>query len=190
MPILATTQSFIVGIHLLDPSVDDDYSTWPQDEFDTDLTNRLRRYSTTNINNKQLRATSWLERICIVNKWPVTFGSINRRTFSVGSCVLYRSPIDPDRLMAGRVIARANDRIYPSRPKEYANLNDWMGVEVERGHVWLESDSGDLVDSNLMASIPLGLVIGRVVSKPFDPQFNSTLITRSQLTRTVYRPSI
>ncbi|CAK9441486.1 uncharacterized protein LODBEIA_P53540 [Lodderomyces beijingensis] len=76
-----------------------------------------------------------------------------------GDIIMFRSPLDPDKLLTKRVIGVNGDRVYPKSPR-YPKSE----VKIPRNHLWVEGDNSfHSIDSNEFGPISKGLVVGKVV---------------------------
>lgn len=76
-----------------------------------------------------------------------------------GDIVMFRLPLDPEKLMTKRIVGVQGDLINP-RP-EYPRQK---ATRVGRNHLWVEGDNAfHSIDSNTFGAISLGLVVGKVV---------------------------
>eukprot|EP00158_Paraphelidium_tribonemae_P006791 Partr_v1_DN27975_c2_g1_i1_m11442 putative Mitochondrial inner membrane protease subunit len=122
--------------------------------------------------------------ICLVDKYTPAFV----KEYQLGELVIYRSPLDYHKLLSGRIVARAKDRIIPRDI-----YGEWR-VRIPDGHCWVEADdkSSDdkaiSMDSNILGPVALGLIVGRVISFPFSENRTAKPhITIDQLKRAQYR---
>ncbi|GEQ68753.1 hypothetical protein JCM33374_g2421 [Metschnikowia sp. JCM 33374] len=84
-------------------------------------------------------------------KWPTSL--------SRGDVVMFRSPEDPEKLVAKRVIGLQGDVILP-RSDQYPKKH----ALIPRNHLWVEGDNAfHSVDSNKFGPISQGLVVGKVM---------------------------
>ncbi|XP_023518168.1 mitochondrial inner membrane protease subunit 1-like [Cucurbita pepo subsp. pepo] len=84
--------------------------------------------------------------------WPEQVG--------VGDIVLVRSPENPRKVMAKRLMGMVGDSVtHVVDPKN----NDWCEtVVVPKGHVWIEGDNMyDPKDSRYFGAVPYGLLQGK-----------------------------
>ncbi|RPA94503.1 LexA/Signal peptidase [Choiromyces venosus 120613-1] len=85
-----------------------------------------------------------------------------------GQVVLYRSPMDPERVAVKRVVALEGD-VVVTRPVAGGGMGGEM-VRVEGGKVWVEGDEGFWsVDSNVYGAIPKALIEAKVTYVVWPP---------------------
>ncbi len=68
----------------------------------------------------------------------------------------YRSPTRPEILAVKRVIALEGDSVRTKSPYPFAE------ERVPPGHVWLEGDHAESIDSNTYGPVPVALLVGKV----------------------------
>lgn len=77
-----------------------------------------------------------------------------------GDVVMFRSPLDPEKLVTKRVVGLQGDVIIP-RKKSYPRSQ----ALIPRNHLWVEGDNAfHSIDSNDFGPISQGLIVGKVVS--------------------------
>lgn len=76
-----------------------------------------------------------------------------------GDVLVFRSPMDAERIMVKRVLATPGDTIKPRPTSTYPKKQ----VRIPPNHVWLEGDNIHSIDSNTFGPVSTGLVIGKAV---------------------------
>ncbi|KAI5956203.1 hypothetical protein KGF54_000678 [Candida jiufengensis] len=74
-----------------------------------------------------------------------------------GDIIMFRSPLDPEKLLTKRVIGVNNDIIFPKSTYPKSE------VKIPRNHYWVEGDNVHSIDSNEFGPISKGLVVGKVI---------------------------
>lgn len=101
------------------------------------------------------RTTTTTNDITLVQK----YGMKNPNSLSRGDVVLFRSPLDPEKILTKRVIGIGGDMI--NCTNKYPKPN----TRVPRNHLWVEGDNEfHSIDSNNFGPISQALVIGKVVN--------------------------
>ncbi|KAI3402498.2 hypothetical protein KGF56_004739 [Candida oxycetoniae] len=92
-----------------------------------------------------------------------------------GDIIMFRSPLDPEKLLTKRVIGVNGDHVHPRSPR-YPKSE----VKIPRNHLWVEGDNSfHSVDSNEFGPISKGLVVGKVVMVLWPPSRLGQDLTRS-----------
>lgn len=87
------------------------------------------------------------------------FGLKKKTSLSRGNIVLLRSPIEPESIIAKRIIGMEGDEI-----KTRYNLYIKDVEKISSNHLWVEGDNqAHSIDSNFFGPVSRGLVIGKVV---------------------------
>lgn len=87
------------------------------------------------------------------------FGMKNKENLYRGDIILFRSPIDPEKILTKRIVGLQGDSInclakYPKAT-----------TTIPRNHFWVEGDNEfHSIDSNNFGPISQALVIGKVIS--------------------------
>lgn len=107
--------------------------------------------------------------IVLVQKYNIkteaTSSTLNSSSIQHGDIIMFRSPMDPERLLTKRVIGVNGDTVQP-RKKSYPKKE----VKIPRGHFWVEGDNAmHSIDSNEFGPISRGLVVGKVVFVLWPP---------------------
>lgn len=76
-----------------------------------------------------------------------------------GDVLVFRSPMDAERIMVKRVLGTAGDTVRPRPTSTYPKKQ----VKIPANHVWLEGDNVHSIDSNTFGPVSTGLVIGKAV---------------------------
>lgn len=91
-----------------------------------------------------------------------------------GDVVMFRSPLNPEKLLTKRVVGLQGDVIMaksPPYPRDQAR--------IPRNHLWLEGDNAfHSVDSNTFGPVSQGLVVGKVVAVIWPPSRFGTDISQ------------
>mmetsp|Transcript_5587 Transcript_5587/g.5776 ORF Transcript_5587/g.5776 Transcript_5587/m.5776 type:complete len:165 (+) Transcript_5587:83-577(+) len=89
---------------------------------------------------------------------------ILHRSYQQGDVVISVCPYDPEKTICKRIVALPGDTVSVQK-KEYGQIRDTI-TTVPRGHVWLQGDNPlNSTDSRSYGSVPMGLILGRVVLK-------------------------
>lgn len=82
-----------------------------------------------------------------------------------GDVILFRSPLDPERILTKRIVALQGECVLPKSPP-YPKSQ----VTVPRNHFWVEGDNTmHSIDSNTFGPISQGLVVGRALLVVWPP---------------------
>lgn len=87
------------------------------------------------------------------------FGIKSPGKLAKGDIVVFKSPLNPEKLSVKRVVGLDGDKIATKLPfpKEYSI--------VLRNHIWVEGDNTfHSIDSNLFGAVSKGLVEGKVIA--------------------------
>lgn len=87
------------------------------------------------------------------------YGLKNKNNLSRGDIILFRSPIDPEKILTKRIIGLQGDSIncLAKYPKSRTT--------IPRNHLWVEGDNEfHSIDSNDFGPISQALVVGKVIS--------------------------
>ena len=96
--------------------------------------------------------------IVIADKFSSTFRD---DPYQRGDVIVTRSPLDPNNFICKRIAAKQGEVI----------RGDLFRKTVPKGHVWILGDNLDnSTDSRNFGSLPVGLIVGRVVCRvwPLD----------------------
>ncbi|KAI5949104.1 hypothetical protein KGF57_004934 [Candida theae] len=106
--------------------------------------------------------------IVLVQKYNI---KTKDNSISRGDVVMFRSPLDPEKLLTKRVVGINGDVVLPS--SSYPKSE----VKIPRNHYWVEGDNQvHSIDSNEFGPISKGLVVGKVVMILWPlSRFGSTL---------------
>ncbi|CAN1335530.1 Mitochondrial inner membrane protease subunit 1 [Linum perenne] len=79
-----------------------------------------------------------------------------------GDIVLVRSPVEPRKIVAKRIVGMEGDRVtFLADPSHIAALKFECG-QVPKGHVWIQGDNVYAsADSRYFGPVPYGLIQGR-----------------------------
>lgn len=93
--------------------------------------------------------------VVLVQKYNI---KTKENNISRGDVIMFRLPLDPEKLLTKRVVGINGDVILPS--SDYPKLE----VRIPRNHYWVEGDNRvHSIDSNEFGPISKGLVVGKVV---------------------------
>lgn len=98
---------------------------------------------------------SLINDIALVKK----FGLKNKNNLTRGDIIIFRSPLDPEKILTKRIIGMQGDSIncLPKYPKPTTT--------IPRNHYWVEGDNEfHSIDSNDFGPISQALVVGKVIS--------------------------
>ena len=99
--------------------------------------------------------TTTSKDIVLVQKYNIKTKESN---ISRGDVIMFRLPLDPEKLLTKRVVGINGDVILPT--SNYPKLE----VKIPRTHYWVEGDNRvQSIDSNEFGPISKGLVVGKVV---------------------------
>lgn len=99
--------------------------------------------------------TTTSKDIVLVQKYNIKTKESN---ISRGDIIMFRLPLDPEKLLTKRVVGINGDVILPT--SNYPKLE----VKIPRNHYWVEGDNRvHSIDSNEFGPISKGLVVGKVV---------------------------
>ncbi|KAJ3326040.1 hypothetical protein HDV06_002425 [Boothiomyces sp. JEL0866] len=83
--------------------------------------------------------------------------SVLWKPYEIGELVVYRSPIDKNRVVLKRILGLPGDTIYTDPTKSNER------IIVPEGHVWVQGDNYDMSrDSREYGAFSMGLLLGRV----------------------------
>ncbi|KAJ3314144.1 hypothetical protein HDV04_000916 [Boothiomyces sp. JEL0838] len=83
--------------------------------------------------------------------------SVLWKPYEIGELVVYRSPIDKNRVVLKRILGLPGDTIYKDPTKSNER------IIVPEGHVWVQGDNYDMSrDSREYGTFSMGLLLGRV----------------------------
>lgn len=129
--------------------------------------------------------------VIIAEKLTSTF---RKNDYKRGDIVVVRSPLNPHNFICKRIAGLPGDSV---------RVNYFPKI-VPRGHVWLLGDNKtNSTDSRDFGSLPMGLIIGRVIVRIWPPgrvyAFKSiednenekceTIFSKSHVDKTVYKPN-
>ena len=99
--------------------------------------------------------TTTSKDIVLVQKYNIKTKESN---ISRGDVIMFRLPLDPEKLLTKRVVGINGDVILPT--SNYPKLE----VKIPRNQYWVEGDNRvHSIDSNEFGPISKGLVVGKVV---------------------------
>lgn len=94
--------------------------------------------------------------LVVLQKW----GLRSPQSIRTGDVVAFLSPLNPNRILIKRVLAKEGDTITP-RPTSSYPKNE---VEIPTNHLWVEGDNIHSIDSNDFGPISSGLVLGKATT--------------------------
>ncbi|KAI9189756.1 hypothetical protein H9P43_001189 [Blastocladiella emersonii ATCC 22665] len=98
---------------------------------------------------------------------------LSTRKWGRGDVVTLRSPMDPDHIIAKRIVALEDDYVVPDPRCSFVRRNGLrpgQSMRVPKGHCWVEGDAGmHSRDSQDFGPVPLGLLTAKVSAVVWPP---------------------